>query len=217
MEQNRKLVRAERADGVKSRHAILNAAASLATVEGLDGLSIGRLAEHVGMSKSGLYAHFGSKEELQLATIETANGIFQEAVIGPTLSVEDPVERIEALCNAFLYYLERRLFPGGCFFASVAAEYGSHPGAVRERIAGIQGAWMSMLAELGESAQALGLIDPREDPKQLAFEVQAYLLLANMAFVLDDNPLALERARKAVHGRLNLARTAAKADSSTVR
>ena len=90
--------RKPREDGLRSRATILDAAARLATVEGLEGLSIGRLAEHIGMSKSGLYAHFGSKEELQLATIETASEIFQEHVVGPTESVESPLERRSRRC-----------------------------------------------------------------------------------------------------------------------
>src|SRR4051812_5972675 len=90
--------RAERADGIRSRQVILDAASKLATIDGLDGLSIGRLAEHIGMSKSGLYAHFGSKEELQLATVEAAREVFEAAIIAPTLSIEDPIEQVEALC-----------------------------------------------------------------------------------------------------------------------
>ena len=130
---SQKMVRAERADGIKSRRNILNAAASLATTEGLDGLSIGSLAEHIGMSKSGLYAHFGSKEELQLATIETAGAIFVAVIIEPTLLIDDPLERIRALCSRFLDHVERRVFPGGCFFASVSAEFATRPGPVRAR------------------------------------------------------------------------------------
>ena len=117
---------------------ILDAAARLATIEGLEGLSIGRLADHIGMSKSGLYAHFGSKEELQLATIETASEIFdgggdRAGRAGATT----PLEQVEPLCEQFLSHVERRVFPGGCFFASAAAELDTHPGAVRERIAGV--------------------------------------------------------------------------------
>src|SRR4029453_12802251 len=105
-----------RGEGLRSRQTILDAAALLATIEGLNGLSIGRLAEHIGMSKSGLYAHFRSKEELQLATIETAAQIFDAEVTGPATAVVDPVEQLVALCDRFLSYLERRVFPGGCFF-----------------------------------------------------------------------------------------------------
>ena len=107
-----------RADGERSRATILDAATKLATVEGLDGLSIGRLADHIGMSKSGLYAHFGSKEELQLAAVDTAVEIFAAAVIEPARQVEGAYARLEALCESFLRYLEKPVFPGGCFFAS---------------------------------------------------------------------------------------------------
>ena len=110
-----------RADGDKSRAAILDAAAKLATTEGLNGLSIGRLAEHTGMSKSGLYAHFGSKEELQLATIDAASQIFVREVIEPVREENAGPARLEALGEMFLSYLEREVFPGGCFFAAAAS------------------------------------------------------------------------------------------------
>ena len=125
------MARAKLSDGIQSRQTILHAAALLATVEGLTGLSIGKLAEHVGMSKSGLYAHFASKEELQLATVETARQIFEDAVINPTLSSEDPLDRFEALYDQYLGYIESRVFPGGCFFAAVAAEFDTHHGMVK--------------------------------------------------------------------------------------
>ena len=102
-------------------------------MEGLDGLSIGRLAEHTGMSKSGLYAHFGSKEELQLATIDAASEIFVREVIEPARAAEGAA-RLEALSDAFLSYLERKVFPGGCFFAAAQAELDTHPGPVREKL-----------------------------------------------------------------------------------
>src|SRR5436305_10409058 len=110
--------RKPRADGERSRRTILDAAAKLATIDGLDGLSIGRLADHIGMSKSGLYAHFGSKEELQLASIETAEQIFAQAVVLPAQEAEGAFARLESLCESFLRYLEGPVFPGGCFFAA---------------------------------------------------------------------------------------------------
>src|SRR5213079_628853 len=100
--------------------------------------SIGRLAAHIGMSKSGLYAHFGSKEELQLATIETASEIYAADVVAPAERASTPLAKIEALSEQFLSHIERRVFPGGCFFASAAAEFDTHPGAVKERIAHFQ-------------------------------------------------------------------------------
>jgi AcrR family transcriptional regulator len=198
--------RKPREDGLRSRKTILDAAARLATVEGLEGLSIGRLAEHIGMSKSGLYAHFGSKEELQLATVETASEIFREQVVQPTEAVERPLARLEALCEAFVEHLERRVFPGGCFFASAAAEFDTHPGPVKEEIASSARDWLALLEDLVAQAQHDGELDPSDDAAQIAFELDAYLLMANTYFLLENEPASLDRARAAVRARLERAR-----------
>ena len=197
--------RRPRSDGERSRRTILRAAASLATVDGLEGISIGNLAAHIGMSKSGLYAHFGSKEELQLATVETAEEIFGAEVVEPTDRIEDPLERLRALCDAFLSYLERRVFPGGCFFASVEAEFDTHPGAVKDKIVVIQRGWLGLLEQLIADSQAAGRLQPEEDPSQLAFELNAYLLMGNTSFVLHDDPTYLHQARTAINRRLQQA------------
>jgi AcrR family transcriptional regulator len=197
--------RRARADGERSRHKILDAAAKLATIEGLEGLSIGRLADHIGMSKSGLYAHFGSKEELQLATIETAGQIFEAEVVAPAAAATTPLAKIEVLCEEFLSHLERRVFPGGCFFASAAAEFDTHPGPVREKLAGFQRGWNDQLTELIREAQAAGELRA-EDAGQLAFELNGYLLMANTAFLLFGSPEAIQMARTAVADRLALSR-----------
>jgi AcrR family transcriptional regulator len=204
---DKKTGRATRADGERSRQTILQAAARLATIDGLDGLSIGSLAEHIGMSKSGLYAHFGSKEELQLATVETAAEIFHSDVIRPTVGIEDPLARIEALYERFIDYLARRVFPGGCFFAAAAAEFDTHPGPVKERIVEVHRGWLQMLEDLFRQAQEAGQIDPEENPTQLAFELDAFLLMANMEFVLHNDETALSRARRASQTRIATART----------
>src|SRR5579862_9717341 len=198
--------RKPRADGQRSRRTILDAAAKLATIEGLEGLSIGRLANHIGMSKSGLYAHFGSKEELQLATIETASEIFSADVVAPAEEAPTPLAKIEALCEQFLSHIERRVFPGGCFFASAAAEFDTHPGAVRERISEFQRGWTDLLAQCVRDAQAAGQLRA-EDPDQLVFELNGYLLMANMAFLLYGTAEPIERAREAITARFALSRT----------
>jgi AcrR family transcriptional regulator len=200
--------RRRRQDGERSRAAILEAAARLSTVEGLDGLSIARLAEHVGMSKSGLFAHFGSKEELQLATIETANAIFVDDVVAPALALRAPVARLEALCERFLSHVERSVFPGGCFFASAAAELDTKTGPVRDRASQVVGEWREVFTRTVAEAQAEGELDPGEDPAQLTFELQAPLLLANAQYVLGD-PTSIDRARTDVRRRLALARAGA--------
>ncbi|HEY7195793.1 MAG TPA: TetR/AcrR family transcriptional regulator [Gaiellaceae bacterium] len=198
--------RKSRSDGERSRRTILDAAAKLATTEGLDGLSIGGLADHIGMSKSGLYAHFGSKKELQLATIEAAGEIFSADVIAPAEEAETPLARLELLCELFLSHLERRVFPGGCFFASAAAEFDTRPGVVRESIAEFQRGWMELMAQLIHEAQEAGELR-KEDPDQLAFELDGYLMMANQAFLILNDPGAIQRARTAVAARLALSRT----------
>ena len=194
--------RKRRSDGERSRNAILREATQLATVEGIDGLSIGRLAEAVGMSKSGLFAHFGSKEELQLATIDAASAVYNDVVVEPALSAPTARERLQQLPENFLRHLEDDVFPGGCFFASVAAEMDTHPGPVRDRAVQFTQAWFGLLVRAVQDAQAEGVIDPSEDPAQLAFELNAYLLLANAQFVATGERLPLERARHALDRRL---------------
>jgi AcrR family transcriptional regulator len=197
--------RRHRADGERSRQAILNTAASLATVQGLDGLSIGLLAEHVGMSKSGLYAHFGSKEELQLATVDTALEIFTREVTEPALAAPEGIARVLGLCEAFLSYLERRVFPGGCFFISAAAELDAKHGPVSDHLRDVYGGILEGFAEIIERARELGEIDAGEDVAQLVFEIDSLLLGANIAYVFFGDQGALDRARLAINERLDRA------------
>jgi AcrR family transcriptional regulator len=197
--------RRTRADGERSRQAILRAAANLATIDGLDGISIGNLAAHIGMSKSGLYAHFGAKEDLQLATVETAWEIYDAEVVEPTAAIDAPLGRLRALCESFLSYVERRVFPGGCFFAATYAEFGTRPGPVKDKIASMQERWSQLLQRLIREAQADGWLDAAEDPAQLSFELHAFLLKGNAEFVAHDDPAHLERARVAVTRRLSRA------------
>jgi AcrR family transcriptional regulator len=192
--------RRRRSDGERSRNAILREAAQLATVEGIDGLSIGRLADAVGMSKSGLFAHFGSKEELQLATIETASVLFDEQVVEPGLAAPTGVERLRELAERFLRHVEDDVFPGGCFFASVAAEMDTRPGPVRDLAVEVVGEWMGTLQLAAREAQAEGAIAASEDTDQLTFEVNAYLLLANAQFVISRQPDPIDRRLAAAAG-----------------
>jgi AcrR family transcriptional regulator len=198
----------KRADGERSRAAILDAATKLATIEGLDGLSIGRLADHTGMSKSGLYAHFGSKEELQLAAIDTAIEIFRAEVIQPAREVEGAFARLEVLCERFFAYLEKPVFPGGCFFASAAAELDTHPGPVREKLAEALGGWLQLIERRVRQAQEAGEIDPDEDPALLAFELEAFMKMGNSVKLLHGDPGGLDQARRAIRARLDRARAA---------
>ena len=198
--------RRRRSDGERTRAAILEASARFATLEGIEGLTIGRLAEYVGMSKSSLFSAFGSKEELQLATIEEANRIFDREVVAPALEAGTPLERLRALCERFLSHVERYVFPGGCFFASTVAEIDTRPGAVRERVTGAVADWFGLLEQQIRSAQKEGQLAIGEDPTQLTFEVHALLLLANAQFVITGGDIGpLDRARRGIERRLELA------------
>jgi AcrR family transcriptional regulator len=193
-----------RARGKRTRESILEVAVDLASVEGLDGLTIGRLAGALGMSKSGLFAHFGSKEELQLATIEAATEIFVREVIAPAREAERGLPRLVALMDRKLDYLRRGVFAGGCFFETVRNEYDSRQrGPVRDAIAADFRTWRELVANRVRSAQAAGHIDPEADPEQIAFELDALGGAANVRFQLDRDEEAFERARRAIHARLD--------------
>jgi len=201
--------RKRRSDGERSRNAILREAGRLATVEGITGLSISRLAEAVGMSKSGLFAHFGSKQELQIATIDAARDVFAAQVIDPALAAPSGIERARQLVENFLRYVEGGLYPGGCFFASVAAEMAMRPGPVRDGAVQVLDEFAGHLETAVRQAQAEGAVDPAEDPEQLAFEIDAYLSLANAQFALSQDSAPLDRARGAVDDRIKAAAPAA--------
>jgi AcrR family transcriptional regulator len=195
-------VRARRAAGERSRQAILDEAAQLATVEGIEGLSIGRLAQAVGMSKSGVYAHFGSKEELQLATIATATEIFERHVVAPAAAAASGIERLRLLTDGYLRYIESDVFAGGCFFASVLAETDTRPGPVRDRLFAFLADWLGTLDAAIREAQAEGSLDPNEDPGDLTFELEAAIFLANAQFVVVHSEEPIERARRVISRRL---------------
>src|SRR5882757_1383718 len=178
--------RQPRADGERTRSTILRAAASLATVDGLEGLSIGHLAAAIGMSKSGLYAHFGSKQELQLATVEEAARIFQEEVVQPALAAPPGLAQLIAVCEAFFDHLQRRTFPGGCFMASAALEMGTRPGPVKELIAAFQSQFAALIRGFAATALEQNELSSSEDPDRLAFELNGIILATDTNFVLHD-------------------------------
>ena len=197
-------MRAKRPAGVRTRAAILREAVSLATVEGLEGLSIGTLATALDMSKSGLYAHFGSKLELQLATIEEADRVFEGEVIEPALAAPPGVAQLVAVCDAFFDHLERRRFPGGCFFAGAALEMSARPGPVNERIVAFQISFVTLIRQFVVRAQELGQLADDEDADQLTFELNGMILAANTSFVLHQDPRTLDLARHVVRRRLGV-------------
>jgi AcrR family transcriptional regulator len=197
------MVDGRRERGRRTRESILRTAVQLATVEGIDGITIGRLASELGMSKSGLFAHFGSKEELQLATIDTAREIFVETIIAPARQAERGLPRLEALMENWLEYMRREVFKGGCFFDAVRGEYNSRPpGPVRDAVWADFADWSTILVNRVRSAQAEGHLDPTADPEQVACELDALGGAANVRFQLDRDEAWFDRAREAIRAGL---------------
>jgi AcrR family transcriptional regulator len=195
-------VRKQREDGLRTRKAILLEAVSLATVSGLEGLSIGELAKSLGISKSGLYAHFGSKQELQLATIDEAERIFNLEVIDPSTRAPEGLGQLVAVCDLFFEHLQRRTFPGGCFFASAVLEMGTRPGPVKERVGEFQQRFIGLVFGFALKAQELGQLAADEDVMILVFDINGIILAANSSYVMNGDPAMLELARRAVRRRL---------------
>jgi AcrR family transcriptional regulator len=188
--------------GDRTRRAILARAVDISSAEGLEGLSIGRLATELGVSKSGLFAHFGSKQELQLETIDAASEIFQEEVWEPVAETEPGLVRLTALIDSWLEYIQRVPLSGGCFFSNAQHEFDSRPGPVHDSIADQKQRWTDAIVAHVRSAQKRGQLRQEIEPEQLAFELDAMGLLANSLWQLNRNARAFERAKTAVHTRL---------------
>jgi len=194
--------------GHATKQGILEVATAIASVEGLEGLTLGRLATALDMSKSGLFAHFGSKEDLQLATIEHARKIYVDHVILPGLAHAAGVATLHALCDRYVALMERRAFPGGCFFAAAMAEFDARPGVVRDTIAALQRQWLDMLEGAAGDAIRLGELDVRVDPVQIAFELEAAMLSGNWYFHLYNDAQFFALSRNAVQRTISAAASA---------
>jgi len=202
-DQDQPRTRRTRAPGQRSRARVVEHAAKLATIEGLEGLSIGRLAEATGLPKSSVHALFGSKEELQLATVNAARDSFITEVVAPALGSAGPGrERLLALCEGYLSYVERRVFPGGCFFVAASAEVGAQAGRVHDEVARIQQQWRDLLAAEARAAAGQRELPDGTDAAQLAFELGVILAGTDIVSVLHDDLHAISRARTAIRARL---------------
>ncbi|WP_030432100.1 TetR/AcrR family transcriptional regulator [Allokutzneria albata] len=185
-------------DARHTRSVILDRGVEVASVEGLEGLTIGRLAADLGMSKSGLLGHFGSKEVLQLAVIDTAAAIFGQEVPGRATDAEPGLSRLRALCAAWVSYMERGVFPGGCFFTAAVAEFDDREGPVRDAVAGMVAVWRRDLVIQIRLAVSAGELPGDTDPDQLMFELYGVMLSLNHSLRLDRDPRAGDRARRAL-------------------
>lgn len=184
--------------GDDTRQAILRGGLALASEVGLEGLSIGALAAHVHMSKSGLFAHFQSKENLQVAVLDEAASVFLERVVSPALQVRRGEPRVRALIEQWLHWADDDTMPGGCIFFAAISELDDRPGPARERLRELQEEWIATLAGAVRRAVAEGHFRKDLDPEQLAFELYCLAPGYHTVNRLIQDP----RARDRVHAAL---------------
>jgi AcrR family transcriptional regulator len=178
--------------GARARRTIARHAVDVASLEGLSGLSIGRLATDLGLSKSGIQTLFGTKENLQLAAVAAAAEEFADAVVRPAREAPPGAARLRALVDRWIVYAETPLFAGGCFWAANLPDFDSRPGAVRDALVRHHRAWLALLA--GELQEIPGL-----DAELAAFQLDAVLTAANTALRLGDDEV-VTRIRRVVGG-----------------
>jgi len=180
-----------------TRAAIVDRAVVVGSLDGLEGLTIGRLAGDVGMSKSGLVRHFGSKQGLQLAALEAAIEIFTREVWEPAAAARPGLARLRAICAAWFSYLERDVLPGGCFMTAAASEFDGRGGPVADATRAAWARWLRVLEGEARTAIDAGELGPGEDPAQIAFELNAIAMGLNNARQLHRDPAAPAHARRA--------------------
>jgi len=192
-----------RARGMRSRAAVLERAVQMASREGLEGLTLGELAAALEVNKSSVFALFGSKEELQLATLAAARAILIEQVIAPALASEQGLPRLEAIGRAWCDYLGSDVFAGGCFLSAASTEMDGRPGPVRDAVAAVMREWIAVLSANVEAAIAAGELPADVDPAAMAFRLNALGMAANWQRQLLDDPSGIEHARAAWRAELS--------------
>ncbi|MET8690907.1 TetR/AcrR family transcriptional regulator [Streptomyces sp. NPDC004732] len=193
--------------GNRTRRLVLRWTVDIASVEGLEALSVGRLATELGLSKSGVFALFGSKEELQLATVRAAERIFADEVLEPLDGIPAGVARLAGLCGSWLGYSQRRVFPGGCFFFAAMAEFDARQGPVHDALVQSLATWMACVEGCAVDARAGGELRGDTDTAQLAFELVALMETANAHSLLTAETLPYDRARTGITARLRATAT----------
>ncbi|MQY11788.1 hypothetical protein SRB5_19070 [Streptomyces sp. RB5] len=191
--------------GNATRRLVLGRTMEIASVEGLEGLSLGRIATELGLSKSGVFALFGSKEELQLSTVRAAGAVFAAEVVAPLTDVAPGARRVLALTRSWLAYSRGRTFPGGCFFAAVTAEFDARSGPVHDAIAKAHLDWTAYVEQTVREATAVGELGADTDAAQLAFELIALMEMANLQSVMHGDASAYDRAGTGILSRLRWA------------
>src|SRR6266540_4488469 len=187
--------------GDERRRAVLERAMHLASVEGLEGISLGELATALGMSKSGVQGLFGTKQDLQLEIVAAAMEVFAQRVLREAERADDGLPRLRALLDAWIDYLDT--FEGGCFFFAAATEFDGRAGPIRDAVADVAATGYETLRKQIRLARRLGELDPDTDVEQLIFEFHGAVLQANYARRLLDQPDAYDRARRAIRERID--------------
>ncbi|HEX5851952.1 MAG TPA: TetR/AcrR family transcriptional regulator [Solirubrobacteraceae bacterium] len=186
-----------RARGMRSRAAVLEHSVQMASREGLEGLTIGGLATELEVHKSSVFALFGSKEELQLATLAAARGILIDWVLAPALPSGEGLPRLFAIGEAWCDYFVSDIFVGGCFLCAASTEMDGRPGPVRDAVAAVMREWIAVLRSNVEVAMAAGELRADADPAAIAFQLNALGMAANWQRQLLDDPSGIEYARVA--------------------
>jgi AcrR family transcriptional regulator len=188
----------------ETRAAVTGAAVDRASVEGLEGLTIGGLAGDLEMRKSSLFSLFGSKEELQLATLDAAVEAFTRAVWEPVADERPGRERLLALCDAWLDYHRRESLPGGCFLTTATVEYDARPGPLRDAVAAVMRRWLGVLEREATVAAEAGEIPADAEPADVAFELNALAAAASYGYKLNADPEVFRRARRSMRRALGV-------------
>lgn len=181
--------------GERTRRAVVQAACAKATVDGLDGISLAALATELGVSKSGVFAHFGSKQELQLATIDEARQRFVREVIAPAASAPSPLARLWRMCLLRLRHM-RSAYPGGCFFGTANAAYDARGGAVHDRLAAERRAWLDALDGAARDAVAARQLTTGTDARVLARQLDALAVTASSDATMFGDEAVFEQAAR---------------------
>jgi AcrR family transcriptional regulator len=188
----------------ETRATVTKAAVDRASVEGLEGLTIGGLAGETEMRKSSVFSLFGSKEELQLATLGVAIEQFTEEVWGPVADEPAGLDRLLALCDSWLSYHEREVMPGGCFLTTATIEYDARPGAIRDEVRRTMDRWLRVLEHDAAIAIEAGELPAGMDPGDIAFQLNSLAAGASYGFQLTRNRKVFSRARRSMQRALGV-------------
>ena len=180
----------------RTRASIVDRAVAVSSLEGLEGVTIGRLAGDLGMSKSGVLGHFGTKEELQLAALDAALAVFRAEVWERASGRQPGLPRLLALCDAWTRYLAGDVFPGGCFLTAAAAEFDGRGGPVRDAVGEALDLWYRVLEEDVRTAVTAGDLLRGTDPHAVAFQLNALAMAANQRVQLLGDRAATKTARR---------------------